>query len=225
MFLALDTSGAVSVALLDPATGEVAASRHAYEPRHHAELLSPFVEQVLTEAGRTPADVTLLVAGQGPGPFTGLRVGLVTARVMALALGVPVHGVMSLDALARAAAPLVRGEFTVATDARRKEVYHAHYRVAAGVAVRIDGPAVNKAVALDAAGVPAVGRGVQLYPDAFTAVPGAEGLLDPAAADLAGVALAELGPRPDPAAVRDPQPLYLRAPDAAVPAASKPVST
>lgn len=223
MFLALDTSGAVSVALLDPATGELIASRHAYEPRHHAELLAPFVSEVLEEAGRTPADLSLIVAGQGPGPFTGLRVGLVTARVMALALGVGVHGVMSLDGLADDAvrAGVVNGDFVVATDARRREVYHAEYRVDDSGVQRISGPGVAAPAALESGSVPAVGRGVVLYPDAFTAARGE--WLDPSAAGLARVALRELGPTPSTADLRDPVPLYLRAPDATVPAARKPV--
>lgn len=227
MFLALDTSGAVSVALLEPQSGLVMVSRHIYEPRHHAELLMPLVSETLTEAGAKPADLTLIVAGQGPGPFTGLRVGLVTARTMALALDIPVHGVVSLDAVALAAVRqgVVAADFIVATDARRREVYHAAYRVQHSLPQRVSGPSVGAAAALDASDSPAVGRGAGLYPDAFGAVDGGASLLDPEAAFLVQVAWEELGPTPSSARLRDPEPLYLRAPDATVPGARKSVGT
>lgn len=94
-------------------------------PRAHGELLTPHLMEVLAEAGHGLADVDAIVVGSGPGPFTGLRVGMVTAAALGHACDVPVHPVCGLDAIAvqvPARAPLL-----VATDARRKEVYWAAY--------------------------------------------------------------------------------------------------
>lgn len=217
MLLTLDTSAAVSVALTDG--GDLRAARHRYDPRQHAELLAPFVEQVLTEA-RVGADaITAVAVGQGPGPFTGLRVALVTARVMAATLGVPVHGLASLDGLALAASrtlALAAGdELIAATDARRREVYWARYRAdEGGRVVRLTGPSVARAESITVDGAVCVGRGTLLYPDALPPAAAHEGLLDPCAADLAVIAAAELADGPP----RDPVPLYLRRPDATEPA-------
>jgi len=140
--LALDTSSAVSVAVVDdtvpggaplrPGAG-VLAARRVEEQRRHAELLAPLIVEVLADSGVDRRDLTAVVVGTGPAPFTGLRAGLVTARTFALALGIPVHGVSSLDALAVAVASdlaLPTGSTVlVATDARRHEVYWARYRV------------------------------------------------------------------------------------------------
>lgn len=213
--LALDTSGAVAVAVTDDA-GHVLAARSAAEPRRHAELLAPMIAEALAEAGLRPADVTAVVAGTGPAPFTGLRVGLVTARTFALALGVPVHGVPSLDALAAQAvrdlAPADGTEVLVVTDARRREVYWARYVVRGDAALPVDGPDVAAAATLAAdelvRGVVA-GRGAVLYPDDLPLTPGAP--LDPDPADLAREALRRLA-----AGETDlpTEPLYLRRPDA-----------
>ena len=73
------------------------------DARAHTEKLAPLVRDTLAAAGATPADLTGIAVGTGPGPFTGLRVGLVTAVTMGHALGIPVHGVCSLDALAEQA--------------------------------------------------------------------------------------------------------------------------
>lgn len=221
MLLVLDTSAAVSVALIRD--GEVLAAAHRYDPRRHAELLTPLITQAVAEAGVSLADVSCLVAGQGPGPFTGLRVALVTARVMAATLGVPLHGVTSLDGLAVGALARLPGasgaaELLVATDARRREVYWARYRVTDGLPERVAGPAVGPAAVAAAAGEPdalTVGRGCLLYPGELPcpADLAALGLLDPSAADLGLLAERELaasGPR-------DPVPLYLRRPDATEP--------
>ena len=118
----------VSVALHD---GErVVSEASAADGRRHGELLTPMIAQVLSDAGASRADLTAVAVGVGPGPYTGLRVGVVTARVLGAVLGIPVHGVCSLDVIA---AEVPRGrEFLVATDARRKEVYWARYD-AAGV--------------------------------------------------------------------------------------------
>ncbi|MEU2316207.1 tRNA (adenosine(37)-N6)-threonylcarbamoyltransferase complex dimerization subunit type 1 TsaB, partial [Streptomyces albidoflavus] len=127
LLLALDTATpAVTVALHD---GErVLASDTQVDARRHGELLLPAVDKLLTGAGLALADVTGVVVGVGPGPYTGLRVGLMTADTFGFALGVPVHGVCTLDGLAYASdlGPDA-GPFVVATDARRKEVYWGLY--------------------------------------------------------------------------------------------------
>ncbi len=217
--LALDTSAAASAAVVDDA-GRTLATRSSGETRRHAETLTPLLDAVLAEAGVDRTALTAVVAGTGPAPFTGLRVGLVTARTLGLALGVPVHGVSSLDALALAAArDLDPGaEVLVVTDARRKEVYHARYRVTAGGGVElVDGPGVQTPAALAEQGLPAgavvVGAGTALYPDLL---PGAPVEVDPA--DLARVALARLAV---PGTTLPTEPLYLRRPDAVPPAAAR----
>lgn len=237
--LALDTSSSVAVALTD-AAGRTLAARSVPEQRHHAELLAPMIDAVLTEAGVDRTQVTAVVAGTGPAPYTGLRVGLVTARTLALALGVPVHGVSSLDALAAEAADrlgLTTGdEVLVATDARRREVYWARYRVTstspavggdgAGVAGAlvelVAGPSVGSAASVAAAGrasgAVVVGRGAQLY--AAELPPAAGGPSDPDPAVLGRLALARLAAAPA-GTVLPSEPLYLRRPDAVPPAERK----
>src|SRR4051812_50229871 len=93
----------------------------------HGEQLAPLIEQTLAAAGIVRQDLTALAVGTGPGPFTGLRVGLVTARTLSLVLEIPAYGVCSLDAIALEAAAGLGGttDFVVATDARRKEGYLA----------------------------------------------------------------------------------------------------
>jgi tRNA threonylcarbamoyl adenosine modification protein YeaZ len=139
LLLAFDTATpAVTVALHDGA--HVLAETTTVDARRHGELLASSIDAVLTEAGAGRLDITAVAAGTGPGPYTGLRVGLVTARVLGSALGVPVYGVSTLDVIAADAAAAAGGrEFIVATDARRREVYWARYRDG----VRTDGPAVN----------------------------------------------------------------------------------
>ncbi|KUI30185.1 tRNA threonylcarbamoyladenosine biosynthesis protein TsaB [Mycobacterium sp. IS-1742] len=115
----------------------VLAERVTVDPRAHAERLTPNVLAAVGDAGITVGDLTAVVVGCGPGPFTGLRVGMATAAAYGHALGIPVHGVCSLDAIGVATS----GEALVVTDARRREVYWARYRDG----VRVDGPAVNAA--------------------------------------------------------------------------------
>ena len=135
------------------ATGiEVLAERVTVDARAHAEQLTPNVVAALADAGLTVDDLDAVVVGCGPGPFTGLRVGMATAAAYAHALGIPVHGVCSLDAIGVD----TTGDALVVTDARRREVYWARYRDG----VRVDGPAVNAP-----ADVPTGADGVAGSPD------------------------------------------------------------
>ena len=161
---------AVSVALHD---GErVVSEAFAADGRRHGELLAPMIAKVMADAGASRADLTAVAVGVGPGPYTGLRVGVVTARVLGAVLGIPVHGVCSLDVIAAATslATAPGREFLVATDARRKEVYWARYDAAGR---RLEGPGVGSACSIaGAAELPVAGRGGQLYPEAFGEVIG-----------------------------------------------------
>ena len=206
MLLAFDTATPhVTVALHDG--DNVLASYGSEESMRHGEMLAPGIAHVLEVAGATPADLTALAVGVGPGPFTGLRVGLVTARTLALVRGLPVHGVCSLDVLAAEAVDAGLTDFVVATDARRKEVYLASYTGGR----RVTGPSVLKPA--DAAtDRPAVGRGALLYPGSF---PGATGPEHPSAAVMCDVVLRERFE------LLAPEPLYLRRPDAIEPGKPK----
>jgi tRNA threonylcarbamoyladenosine biosynthesis protein TsaB len=218
LLLAFDTATeAVTVAVHDG--GRALAELTTVDARRHGELLAPSIAGVLAEAGTSLDAVTAVVAGTGPGPYTGLRVGVVTARALGAALGIPVYGVCTLDAIAYAvvsgeASPPPRGPFVVATDARRKEVYWAEYSPAGA---RLSGPSVGRPADLPQ-GRQAAGQGAWLYPESFG------GLLEPlhpAAAGLASLAvrrLAEGAPMPP------PRPLYLRLPDAQTPGPPKAVT-
>lgn len=241
MLLAIDTStSAVTAALHDGR--DVVARTSTIDARRHTEILAPAIEAMFAETDVVPADLSRVAVGVGPGPFTGLRVGIMTAMTFAYALDLPIGGVCSLDALAHRAHTLgMRGPLLVATDARRKEIYWAHYDLDGGPIVP-GNPAVDKAAAVaeQLGDIPAVGRGARLYADvlhdatraaaasavdtsgdaALTGAGEAEVLLDVDAADLAIVAHERVmaGER-----LLDTEPLYLRRPDA-VPAAAAPIA-
>lgn len=141
MVLAIDTATpAVIVGVLrrhDDGRIETLAQRIAVDAHAHAELLTPNVVAAAGDAGLSLDAIDAVVVGCGPGPFTGLRVGMATAAAYGHALGVPVRGVCSLDAIGGE----TRGEVLVVTDARRREVYWARYRDG----VRVDGPGVAAA--------------------------------------------------------------------------------
>jgi tRNA threonylcarbamoyl adenosine modification protein YeaZ len=214
LLLAFDTATPATTAAVHDGR-RVLAEATTVDARRHGELLMPSITGVLGQAGVTRDDVTAVVAGTGPGPYTGLRVGLVTARVLGAVLGVPAYGVCTLDAIAYAAAPAAAGrEFLVATDARRQEVYWARYSPAGH---RILGPAVGPPAGLDPA-LPAAGEGPRLYPGSFGEPIGPR---YPAASMLAGYAAERLAAG---AALGSAEPLYLRRPDARVPGPPKRVS-
>ncbi|MYW68326.1 tRNA (adenosine(37)-N6)-threonylcarbamoyltransferase complex dimerization subunit type 1 TsaB [Streptomyces sp. SID8379] len=209
LLLALDTATpAVTVALHDGSS--VVAESSQVDARRHGELLLPAVDRVLTDAGVKLDAVTGIVVGVGPGPYTGLRVGLMTADTFGLALGVPVLGVCTLDGLAYEAEGSVDGPFVVATDARRKEVYWARFD---NPRTRVTEAAVDRPadIAEAVAGLPAVGAGARLYPDTF---PDARGPEHVSAAALAALAAEKLAAGEE---LLEPRPLYLRRPDAQVP--------
>lgn len=210
LLLAVDTATpAVTVALHDGTS--VVAESGQVDARRHGELLLPAVDRVLAEAGTALDAVTDVVVGVGPGPYTGLRVGLVTAAAFASALSVPVHGLCTLDGLAYAAGRAgLEGPFAVATDARRKEVYWARYD---DPRTRVTGPAVDRPadIAGQLAGLPVVGAGAVLYPEAF---PDAREPEHVSAGALAALAAERLSAGEE---LLPPQPLYLRRPDAQVP--------
>jgi tRNA threonylcarbamoyl adenosine modification protein YeaZ len=218
LVLVLDTATpAVTAAVASVApdgTVTVTGEHSVVSGKAHGELLAPQIAAALDDAGASVRDLNAVVAGLGPGPFTGLRVGLVTAASMSDTLGIPAYGVCSLDALGAA----TTGDALVATDARRREVYWATYHNGA----RVDGPAVAKPADVDAGKADhAVGEGALKYADQLglavapeaTAYPGAEWLARLAADRvLAGAPSERLTP------------LYLRRPDAVEPGTPKKVS-
>lgn len=215
MLLTLDSATPlVTVALHDG--DDVVCELVADRPMKHGEQLAPLIAAAMERVGIVRQDLTALGVGVGPGPFTGLRVGLVTARTLGFVLEVPVYGVCTLDVLAveavdTGAVASASSGFLVATDARRKEVYLASY---SSTGERLDGPGVVRP-ADAASGLPVVGEGALLYPEAF---PTPVGPSRPSAGWLARVISEER------AELLDPEPLYLRRPDAEQPGARKQVS-
>ena len=248
LVLALDSSATASVALARVhgseagASFEILARYESEDTRSHAEVMGPYAQAALQDAGVRGEDLDAILTGTGPGPFTGLRAGIVTARALGFAWSVPVYGMMSLTALAERAvsgvvageenverafasaesAELVEGaELLVLSDARRREVYSAHYRVNAEGCSLVDGPNVCPASEILPGGAPsyAYGYGAGLYSEAleehgWTIVESARGVhphaeyLVAAAARLGVENLSE-----------DTSAQYLRDSDAKVPAA------
>src|SRR4051812_8093856 len=97
VILAIDTSTELtSVAVVDQAT--VIGERSHLDARQHAEVLAPMVRDLLADSATAPGDIHAIAVGVGPGPYTGLRVGIATAQALGQAWRVPVHGLCSLDA-------------------------------------------------------------------------------------------------------------------------------
>lgn len=204
--LGVDTSTAVCVGLARG--GEVLATLRVDDPRAHAEQLMPLIEDLCRQQGITLSELDEVAVGVGPGPYTGLRVGVVTGRVLAHLAGLEPHPVCSLDVLATQwviGADAPGGEFIVCTDARRHELYWARYGAAGQ---RLDGPHVSAPDALPQ-DLPAGGPGCAAR--GLTSAPGAPEQLD------AGVLAAHWTNLPDVGL----EPLYLRDPDATVPTTRK----
>lgn len=237
LILAVDTATpAVTAGLveLEPADAESTAprittitSKVTVDARAHNEVLTPQILACLAESGRSRTEIDAVVAGVGPGPFTGLRVGMATAAAFGDALGVPVYGVCSLDAIAADTESYLRDrsepvELLVVTDARRREVYWARYSTVATATtiadtvsgtgahalVRIEGPEVCKPADLDQGTATCI-AGSASHVDYFdlpvlpVETPSPAGLVRCAAAELLA------GAEPLPLV-----PLYLRRPDA-----------
>lgn len=211
LVLALDTSSAaVSAALVEVSDdGDHQLAEHrTINARGHGEYLAPMIAACL--GGRVPAQLDAIVAGTGPGPFTGLRVGLVTAAVMSETLEIPAYGVCSLDGIAVTGKALL-----VASDARRREVYWATYR-----GDRTDGPHVDRPADVPLDGLDAMaGAGARMYADVFGLPLTGNDYPSPAAlVERARKKILHAAPS-------DPlTPLYLRRPDAVEPGAPKAVS-
>ena len=198
LVLALDSSATASVALARVhgseagASFEILARYESEDTRSHAEVMGPYAQAALQDAGVRGEDLDAILTGTGPGPFTGLRAGIVTARALGFAWSVPVYGMMSLTALAeRAVSGVVTGEsaegtageenaerafasaegaeLLVLSDARRREVYSARYRVNAEGYSLVDGPNVCPASEILPGGAPAdaYGYGAGLYTEAL----------------------------------------------------------
>ena len=233
LVLGLDTSTpAVTVALVDlmdetnaiPGDGlSPLAERTVVDGRRHGETLSPLVAEVLEAAGVTTRELRALVVGVGPGPFTGLRVGIVTAAALSDALGIPAYPVCSLDALmSQAWSEHEVAEAVVISDARRKEVYWRRYKQGGLPASEpsVERPAGLAERLLAEPRPPAlVGPAVPLYAELFT--PLATTPLQLSAIHLFAPTAAAITSGEAPGPLR---PLYLRRPDAVEPGAAKTVT-
>lgn len=249
LVLALDSSATASVALARVhgseagASFEILARYESEDTRSHAEVMGPYAQAALQDAGVRGEDLDAILTGTGPGPFTGLRAGIVTARALGFAWSVPVYGMMSLTALAeravsvavtgeagaaagegnveRAFAPGEGAELLVLSDARRREVYSARYRVNAEGYSLVDGPNVCPASEIlpDRAPSYAYGYGAGLYSETleehgWTIVDSARQVHPPA--EYLVAAAARLGVEN---LSEDTSAQYLRDSDAKVPAA------
>jgi tRNA threonylcarbamoyl adenosine modification protein YeaZ len=221
LLLAIDTSTPnVSAAVYDVESARAVGEREVVAANRHGELLAPLVAELIAES-RAVGRIGAVAVGLGPGPFTGLRVGIATANAIADALEVPAYGCCSLDAIAAKHRGAGR-DLLVVTDARRKQVYWATYD---GAGSRTRGPdlAVPPELAVTAAaeGRLVVGAGLLAHGEAFTGCETDTDAPYPQAASIAQLAAARAGDR----APSEPLvPLYLRAPDARPPGPPKPVS-
>lgn len=236
--LSIDTSAIASAALISAVPGvggpgagtTVDASFATEDTRSHAEVLAPGIMSLFGDPLAEGPALDAIVVGVGPGPFTGLRSGIAMARTLSFAWGVPLHGAMSLDALAldvigagyqeedlRDGVLHPDRDFVVATDARRKEVYWARY---SWDATLLDGPHVGPAAEVPP--VPVFGMGAGIYRDVLEAngatVDPSFASAQPTAESLGLSAMRNLlMGRP----LLESTPLYLRESDAKVPGPRK----
>jgi tRNA threonylcarbamoyladenosine biosynthesis protein TsaB len=220
VILALTTSTPIaSVALVDE--GRVLAEIARGDPRGHAEHLFDLVDRALEAAGRTRADIRAVSCDIGPGSFTGVRIAVASAKGIAEGLGVPLAGVVSLEAMAAAARDACAPHTLVAAliDAKKDELYIAVYdgeRVLLAPS-HVPRSAVAERIVAASAGRPFVA--VADVDDLSSALSAAErSIVAPPSAAWIGriaasrlAALAARGEAMDPAEV---VPLYVRAPDA-----------
>jgi len=185
VILAIDTSLGTSVAVVG---GTIVTESATTDTRSHAEHIGVFIDRVLTDSGLTPADVTTVVVGIGPGPFTGLRVGIAAGIAFAVGRDIPVLGISSHDAVA-----IGMEACTVVTDVRRRELAWTTYRDGVVVA----GPALTTEATL------ATDVDLTEFPDVRA--------VTVSAAMLATAAQGRIDRGDDLSSLA---PLYLRAPDA-----------
>jgi tRNA threonylcarbamoyl adenosine modification protein YeaZ len=213
VILGIDTSLGTTVAVIEE-DGVILAQADSADPLAHAEAIGSLLQQALAEASVAPAQITHVAAGMGPGPFTGLRIGIAAARAFALGRGVPVVPVVSHDAVALEL--LLRDpfddlpRFAVVTDARRREFAYSVYDGVDddGLPVRVSGPQLAHRDEIDEllAEAGAERRDARAASGAFVALVAAR----------AAAAGRDVGPQ---------DALYLRSPDVAAPAAPKRVAT
>jgi tRNA threonylcarbamoyl adenosine modification protein YeaZ len=202
--------------------------------RGHAEVIGTLIQRALTEAGLVPADITVVAAGMGPGPFTGLRIGIAAARAFAIGRGIPVVPVVSHDAAAlEILSQDPEAEFVIATDARRREnAVSAYAGLRDGLPNRIAGPEL---VAAERAEILTIARegaesaekvSISPHPQNLSAPPASAHPRSELTRRIPATSLAVLAARQIKAGTTESiEPLYLRAPDAKVPGAVKRVST
>ncbi len=221
VILGIDTSLGSAVAVVEP-DGVIRSQVESADPRGHAEVIGTLIERALADASVSASDITQVAAGMGPGPFTGLRVGIAAARTFALGRGVPVvpivsHDAVALELLLHSALTADWGfaagyegdaeeTFAVVTDARRREFAYTLYRGLDddGLPLRATEPALTPRDDLDAvlAEAGAARRDAERIPAAMLALAAARAL----------AAGRHIGPA---------DALYLRSPDVTLPHAPK----
>ncbi|WP_423922220.1 tRNA (adenosine(37)-N6)-threonylcarbamoyltransferase complex dimerization subunit type 1 TsaB [Frigoribacterium sp. 2-23] len=222
MILAIDTSAGTAVAVVDRDAG-VLAERSVADTRRHAEVIGTLIDEALRAADVSPARLSAVVAGIGPGPYTGLRVGIAAARAFAFGAGIPSlslgsHDAVAFDRLSAAAGRSVAEAggpvdepLVVVTDARRREVAWSTWSGLDddGLPVRVEGPSLAKPADLDE----------------VTGASSSWTRTDPDTVEVSAAALGMLAERlfEHGRSFADDQPLYLREPDVTPSAGPKPV--
>lgn len=209
MLLAIDTSAGSSVAVVDR-VGGIVVEHSSPDSRGHAEVIGTLIAQCLADSGVDVPSLSGVAVGMGPGPFTGLRVGIAAAQAFAFAAGKQVLRVASHDAVAFADLSTGPGQVLVVTDARRREVYWSAYR-------GVDSDSLPCRVA---------GPGLARPDDLPSAVPDFSEFSRIDAVEVSAGSLGLLAERMSAAGrpFEGAEPLYLRSPDVTLAAAPKRVS-